>query len=556
MKYKARMGDELLLGKQGENGAVIIVFPIQNVIKEYGAGGTFAMLHQRAADDLPYLCNFERTGDELVWTISNADNAQDGLGKLELRYIIADKTVKSMTWRTRTFAALEEPGTEPPAPYESWVKAVVEAGAEAVAAKNAIVDLNVVGEESDTLDVVKTTDAQGNITLTFKLTKGMKGERGEQGPIGPEGPRGPQGIKGDTGPQGDKGDTGEQGERGAAFTYSDFTPAQLEALKVKGDKGDKGDTGATGPQGEQGPQGPQGPKGDAGAVTSVNSKTGAVTLTAADVGASGLNLLDNAWFTVNQRGKTSYTGTGAYSLDRWKRSSARTEVTVGDGYITLASSSSATNNSYFFQPVEWERFNGATDLTISILYADGHIETATGVYNGTSTAIQAAAYQNTYIYLEYNSGWSEAGPVFVIKTSYPSKSTNIRAVKLERGSVSTLANDGPPDYAAELLKCQRFYQQLEMTNTGAFAVLNCYSSTQAQGTIMLPIPMRASPSVSVTEGEFQLYNTKAITPSTVVLATQSNFCIRATATATGLTAGQPAILRASGTIVIACTADL
>ena len=40
------------------------------------------------------------------------------------------------------------------------------------------------------------------------------------------------------GPKGDLGLTGPQGE---PFKYEDFTPEQLEALKVKGDKGDKGD---------------------------------------------------------------------------------------------------------------------------------------------------------------------------------------------------------------------------------------------------------------------------------------------------------------------------
>lgn len=42
-----------------------------------------------------------------------------------------------------------------------------------------------------------------------------------------------RGPKGDTGAIGPRGFTGEKGE---PFTYSDFTPAQIEALKVKGDK--------------------------------------------------------------------------------------------------------------------------------------------------------------------------------------------------------------------------------------------------------------------------------------------------------------------------------
>ena len=65
--------------------------------------------------------------------------------------------------------------------------------------------------------------------------------------------------------KGEKGDTGAQGEKGNAFTYADFTPEQLAALK--GEKGDVGDTGPQGIQGEKGDtgeQGIQGIKGDKG----------------------------------------------------------------------------------------------------------------------------------------------------------------------------------------------------------------------------------------------------------------------------------------------------
>ena len=58
---------------------------------------------------------------------------------------------------------------------------------------------------------------------------------------------------------------GPKGDKGDPFTYADFTPEQLAALK--GEKGDKGDTGEQGPKGdtgEQGPQGLQGEKGDRG----------------------------------------------------------------------------------------------------------------------------------------------------------------------------------------------------------------------------------------------------------------------------------------------------
>lgn len=54
-----------------------------------------------------------------------------------------------------------------------------------------------------------------------------------------------------------------KGEKGDPFTYSDFTPAQIEGLKVKGDKGDKGDTGSKGDKGDTGSKGDIGATGPA-----------------------------------------------------------------------------------------------------------------------------------------------------------------------------------------------------------------------------------------------------------------------------------------------------
>lgn len=55
------------------------------------------------------------------------------------------------------------------------------------------------------------------------------------------------------------------GNPGKAFTYNDFTPQQLEALKgPQGIKGDKGDQGARGKQGEKGEKGDKGDKGEKG----------------------------------------------------------------------------------------------------------------------------------------------------------------------------------------------------------------------------------------------------------------------------------------------------
>ena len=90
-----------------------------------------------------------------------------------------------------------------------------------------------------------------------------------------------KGPQGEPGPQGPQGEQGVQGPKGDAFTYEDFTPEQLAALKgPKGDKGDTGAVGATGPQGpkgDTGEAGPQGPKGDTGATGPQGPKGDAFT---------------------------------------------------------------------------------------------------------------------------------------------------------------------------------------------------------------------------------------------------------------------------------------
>ena len=58
--------------------------------------------------------------------------------------------------------------------------------------------------------------------------KGDKGDKGDTGATGLQGIQGIQGVKGDKGDAGEKGDKGDKGD---AFTYADFTPAQISQLQ-------------------------------------------------------------------------------------------------------------------------------------------------------------------------------------------------------------------------------------------------------------------------------------------------------------------------------------
>lgn len=98
---------------------------------------------------------------------------------------------------------------------------------------------------------VKSADiVNGDLVLTFTDGKilNLGPVVGSKGDTGDPGPAGPKGDTGDPGPAGPKGDTGDPGPQGDAFTYEDFTPEQLAALK--GPKGDTGDPGPAGPAGQ------------------------------------------------------------------------------------------------------------------------------------------------------------------------------------------------------------------------------------------------------------------------------------------------------------------
>lgn len=106
--------------------------------------------------------------------------------------------------------------------------------------------------------------------LVGKLSQGVEYYKGDPGPKGDTGPRGEKGepfrfedftpeqleslkVKGDTGPAGEP---GVKGDKGDAFTYADFTQEQLEALR--GPQGIQGVPGETGPAGQPGQNGKDG----------------------------------------------------------------------------------------------------------------------------------------------------------------------------------------------------------------------------------------------------------------------------------------------------------
>lgn len=191
---------------------------------------------------------------------------------------------------------------------------------------------------------------------------------------------------------------------------------------------------------------------------------------------SNRNLLDNAYFVgggsqlgdgifpINQRGQTSYTGAAATSVDRWwqqydtnvQLTSAGLRITgvwdikqrfarpLPDGTYTLSVDVASKGNT---NPL-------MMNLNASYQQIDSFPITQNGINTCTFTSDSSNQVQGVAINLA-----SQAGA-----------DITIRAMKLEKGTVSTLANDAPPDYWQELDKCLYYFERITNNGSGPITI--------------------------------------------------------------------------------------
>lgn len=186
IRYKASP-DGLFIGRQGENLAREIEFNINDWIDTFGEGNVFA-LHRRNVDAAPYPLNLTVADGKAVWTITNVDTAYTGSGECELRYVVDDVIVKSMTYKTFVSPSLKGE-MNPPEALPDWVADVLAAGEAALKPPDKFKSIELIIVSAATTEIVRTetpsgkpynfkavyielatstAGKDGNITVTFK----------------------------------------------------------------------------------------------------------------------------------------------------------------------------------------------------------------------------------------------------------------------------------------------------------------------------------------------------------------------------------------------------
>jgi len=258
-----------------------------------------------------------------------------------------------------------------------------------------------------------------------------------------------------------------------------------------------------------------------------------------DAGAlSNRNILHNSEFRVNQRGVTSLTGITAgvstFLADRWITyvhgsdwNASIQEVTLPDGTITNSLKTVATanaTNGFFhpFQKVEaygkdylqgkkvvlsaWVRTNVAGQTmricdTVNCFFI-GNFIPSDGDWHKIYAVYTFPTNMNTSV-----GGVIQFQPIFTPVNLATNDYCEFALPQMELGSEPTPFEHR--SYEDELAKCQRYYWEAVAPSQGTLGRMS-YIASSTSGLELLPmypVPMRATPSVSLTNptGGWQAY---------------------------------------------------
>lgn len=198
-----------------------------------------------------------------------------------------------------------------------------------------------------------------------------------------------------------------------------------------------------------------------GSVPIANGGTGATSVADAKknlgIAGSPMNLLDNSDFRnpVNQRGESSYTGSG-YTIDQWVNEQGLLTVSVEDGSVRLQRTGSTTDN---FKQIVSDIHSILGKTVTYALKADGNVKAVLGY-----TANGHTSYK----------GSDESSGVFVGSCTVPENAESVRLfIQPQDANACTLywAALYEGEYTAEILpEYQPKGYMVEALNCGALNV--------------------------------------------------------------------------------------
>lgn len=239
-------------------------------------------------------------------------------------------------------------------------------------------------------------------------------------------------------------------------------------------------------------------------------------------GRPNRNLLDNAYFVgggsqqgggqfpINQRGQTSYTVGGSFTIDRWAIGSTQNSVslTIDEEYIQLAGDSAVLT-----QKLETPKLLAGQTATLSCLarlstnVSDANLYLYSYQSNSVVGASPIASDGQWHIVtltvqvpnVEYTPGQLE----FALNIS--SGTLDIVAAKLELGPTQSLALEDDsgnlhileiPKFGAELAECQRYLVIYTFDGQRFVGVGHLDVASGGQMLIYTPVQMRILPTIT------------------------------------------------------------
>lgn len=185
---------------------------------------------------------------------------------------------------------------------------------------------------------------------------------------------------------------------------------------------------------------------------------------------SNPNLLINPDFKINQRGKSTYSSTGAgATVDRWIGTNVKTVVN-SDGTVTVSSLSGTGYYTQFEENISYGKhtysiYVQAITGTVKAFYrSEGSKDNELGTLKQGLNTFTSVDDKFRGFFLNVAGG----------------SSVTLKYVKVEQGAVAT--SFIAPNMAEELTKCYRFYQRMKPHYSGYVAKFQ---------TTYFPIPIKA-----------------------------------------------------------------